>query len=157
FDQIPNNSGGSDMVMPDFKPDQQRIRSFFQRLEYGFNIQSQPGQSFLPAISDIALTLGYKLSDNKRFGIGASYKIGWGNGFKDMHISSEGIGLRSYVDVKAKGSIWLSGGFEYNYLSSFRSVQDLHNNIDAWQRSALVGLSRKYKVGKKEGNMQLLY
>ena len=83
--------------------------------------------------------------------------MGWGTGIKNIKLSSEGIGLRSYVDVKAKGSIWLSGGFEYNYLSSFRNLQDLQNNIDVWQRSALLGLSKKYKVGKKEGNMQLLY
>ena len=120
-------------------------------------IQSQPAQYYLPATTDVALTLGYKLNDNKRFGIGASYKIGWGNGLKDIHISNEGIGLRSYIDIKAKGNIWLSGGFEYNYLSSFRSLQDLHNNIDVWQRSALMGLSKKYKIGKKEGNAQLLY
>jgi hypothetical protein len=157
LNKFSNGSGSSDMTMPDFKPSNQKTKSFFQRLEYGFNIQSQPAQYFLPSTSDLALTLGYKLSDNKRMGIGASYKIGWGNAFKDIHISSEGIGLRSYIDVKAKGSIWLSGGFEYNYLSSFRSLQDLHNNIDVWQRSALMGLSKKYKVGKKAGNMQLLY
>jgi len=150
----PLGAGGT---MPDFAPNQQKTKSFFKRLEYGFNIQSQPGHYFLPATSYVALTLGYKLSDNKRFGFGGSYKIGWGNGFKDIHISSEGIGLRSYVDIKAKGSIWLSGGFEYNYLSSFRSLQDLHNNIDVWQRSALMGISKRYKIGKKEGNMQLLY
>ena len=74
-----------------------------------------------------------------------------------MHITSDGIGLRSYIDIKAKGSIWLSGGFEYNYLSSFKSLYELHNNVDAWQRSALMGVSKRYKVGKKEGNMQLLY
>ncbi|MFT4153632.1 MAG: hypothetical protein QM629_07425, partial [Parafilimonas sp.] len=106
----------------------------------------------------------YKLSDNKRMGIGASYKIGWGS-IKHIDVSSEGIGLRSYVDMKmptvAKGKIlngiWFSGGFEYNYLSSFKSIQELHRNVDVWQKSALLGLSKKYKVGKKEGNMQLLY
>jgi hypothetical protein len=157
LNQFYSGSGSSDMATPDFNPNDERTRSFFKRVEYGFNIQSQPGQYYLPATSDIALTLGYKLSDNKRFGLGASYKIGWGNGFKNIRISSEGAGLRSYVDIKAKGSIWLSGGFEYNYLSGFRSLQDLHNNINAWQRSALMGISKKYKIGKKEGSMQLLY
>jgi hypothetical protein len=160
-----SDGGGSDMTMPDFKPNNQKTKSFLQRLEYGFNIQSQPGEYYLPATSSIAATVGYKLSDNKRFGIGASYIMGWGNGIKDIHLSSEGVGLRSYVDIKSpfnsKGkffnSLWLSGGFEYNYLSSFRSLQDLHNNVDIWQRSVLMGMSKKYKVGKKEGNMQLLY
>jgi hypothetical protein len=157
LNQFSHSSGSSDVATPDFKPNNERTRSFFNRLEYGFNIQSQPGRYYLPATSDIALTLGYKLSDNKRVGLGAGYKIGVGNGFKNMHVSSEGASLRSYVDIKAKGSIWLSGAFEYNYLSSFRSLQDLHNNIDVWQRSALLGVSKRYRIGKKEGNMQLLY
>ncbi|MFT4092590.1 MAG: hypothetical protein QM640_03035 [Niabella sp.] len=162
----PLGTGGSssDMTMPDFAPNTEKSKSFLKRLEYGLNIQSEAGRYSLPAMSDIALTLGYKLSDNKRMGIGASYKIGWGS-IKHIDVSSEGIGLRSYVDMKmpevAKGKIlngiWFSGGFEYNYLSSFKSIQELHRNVDVWQKSALLGLSKKYKVGKKEGNMQLLY
>lgn len=164
INKFSNGGGNSDMTMPDFKPNDQKTKSFLQRLEYGLNIQSESGRYSLPAMSDIALTLGYKLSDTKRFGIGASYKVGWGD-IQHIHISSEGIGLRSYVDIKmppvAKGkifgSLWFSGGFEYNYLSSFRSIDELHDNVDVWQRSALLGISKKYKIGKKEGNMQLLY
>ena len=162
--QFANGGGSSDMTMPDFKPNDQKTKSILKRLEYGMNVQSEPGRYSLPAMSDIALTLGYKLSDTKRFGIGASYKVGWGT-IQHIHISSEGVGLRSYVDIKFPpvaggkilGGIWLSGGFEYNYLSSFRSIQELHSNVDVWQRSALMGISKKYKVGKKECNMQLLY
>ena len=158
LNKLGTNSGSSDMTMPDFKPNEQKTKSLLQRLEYGFNIQSEPSHYYLPTTSDFALTLGYKLSDNKRLGIGASYKMGWGSSLKNIQLSSQGIGLRSYVDVKAKASIWLSGGFEYNYLSAFRNLQDLRTNIDIWQRSALLGLSKKYKIGKKkEGNMQLLY
>lgn len=162
---IGTNSGSSDMTMPDFKPNEQKTKTFLQRLEYGFNIQSEPSRYYLPTTSDFALTLGYKLSDSKRFGVGASYKMGWGNGLKDIQISNQGFGLRSYIDikspVKSKGiffsDLWLSGGFEYNYLSAFRNLQDLENNIDIWQRSALFGLSKRYKVGKKDGSMQVLY
>jgi len=157
LNKLGTNSGSSDMTMPDFKPNEEKTKSFLQRLEYGFNIQSAPSSYIIPTTTDFALTLGYKLSERKKLGIGASYKMGWGSSLKDIQISSQGIGLRSYVDVKAKGSIWVTGGFEYNYLSAFTNVQDLQNNIDIWQRSALLGLSKKYKIGKKEGNMQLLY
>ena len=159
-----SNGGSGYMTMPDFKPNDQKAKSFLKRLEYGINIQSESSRYSLPSMSDIALTIGYKLSDTKRFGIGASYKIGWGN-IKHIDITSEGVGLRSYVDIKipaaakAKilGNIWISGGFEYNYLSSFKCIQELHNNVDVWQRSMLLGLSKKYKAGKREGNLQLLY
>jgi len=157
LNKFSNGGGNSDMTMPEFKPNDQKTKSFFKRLEYGFNIQNEPGRYSLPALTDIALSIGYKFSDKKRLGIGASYKIGRGRDIQHMHFTNEGVGLRSYIDIKAKGSIWLSGGFEYNYLNSFKTLQELHSKVDVWQRSALIGLSRKYKVGKKEGNMQLLY
>jgi hypothetical protein len=146
----------SDMTMPDFKPNNEHTKSFLQRLEYGLNIQSEKSRYLLPATSEIALTLGYKLSSTKVMGIGISYSLGWGTGLNDIHFSNEGIGFRSYADLKLKGSIWISGGFEYNYLQRFSDISNL-KNIDVWQRSALMGLFKKYKAGKKEGNMQLLY
>lgn len=155
-----NKAGGgsSDMTMPDFKNvNNQKTKSFFSRLECGFNIQSGRSNSLLPAISDIALTIGYKVSDGKTLGIGASYKIGWGRGFKDIRLTSEGIGLRGYADIKLKGNIWATGGFEYNYFQHFNSFESI-KNLDIWQRSALMGLTKKYKIGKKrEGSFQLLY
>lgn len=149
--------GNSDLAMPDgFKPNSQKTKSFLQRLEYGFNIQSQSSNNILPSISDIALTAGYKLTDKSILGIGASYKLGWGRPFNDIHISSEGVGLRSFVDIKAKGSIWVTGGYELNYLQAFSKLDDL-KKPDVWQRSGLLGLTKKYKVGKKQGNLQLLW
>jgi hypothetical protein len=152
------------MTMPDFKPNDEKSKSFLKRLEYGFNIQSEPGRYSLRAISDIALTLAYRLSDSKALGIGASYKVGWGS-IQHFQITSEGVGLRSYIDIKSpinsRGAmlqgLWISGGLEYNYLSSFRTLRELHDNVNVWQRSALLGITKKYKIGKKEGNMQLLY
>ena len=121
------NKGGSDMTMPDFKPDEQHTKNFLQRIEYGFNIQSQRSTNWLPATSDIALTLGYKFSDKIVFGTGVSYKIGWGNGWNHFKLSSQGIGLRSYLDIKARGSLWISGGYEFNYMQEFSKFDDIKN------------------------------
>ncbi len=150
-------SGASDMIMPDFKPNNQKTKSFLQRLQYGFNVQNSPSTNLLPAIADLGLTLGYKLSDKTIVGIGASYKLGLGRGFSHIAFTSQGVGSRSYIDIKAKGSIWITGGYEYNYMQQFSKLADLRK-IDIWQKSALLGLTKKYRIGKnKEGNMQLLY
>lgn len=150
--------GSSNMTMPDFKPNNQKTKSFLKRLEYGFNVQNNQSTNLLPTISDIGLTLGYKLSDKAVMGIGASYKLGLGKGLNHIAFSSQGISMRSYMDIKAKGSIWITGGYEYNYMQQFSKLQDLRSNIDVWQRSALIGITKKYKIGKnKQGNMQLLY
>ena len=148
--------GSSDMVMLDFKPNQQKTKTFFRRLEYGFNIQSQGSTSLLPSTSDIALTLGYKLSDKASAGIGASYKLGIGRGWNHIQFSNQGVGLRSYVDIKTKGSVWISGGLEYNYMEEFRKWEQV-KDLDLWQKSGLIGLTKKYKAWKKEARMQLLY
>lgn len=141
-------NSNSDLELPDgFKPNTQKTKTFLQRLEYGANIQSQKANNYFPVTSDIGLSLGYKLNDKGSIGIGGSYKLGLGRGWNNIRMSSEGVGLRSYVDYKLKGSIYISGGYEQNYHSAFSTIQQLQN-YSAWQTSGLVGLSKKYKVSK---------
>jgi len=143
--------------MPDFTPNQQKTKSFLQRLEYGLNMQTSGTTNFLPATLDIAPTVGYRFSQNFSAGIGGGYKIGLGRGWNHISLSHQGVSLRSYADARLKGSIWLSGGFEYQYLSAFENLRQI-KNLDTWQHSALLGLSKKLKVGKKkESKIQLLY
>ena len=106
--------------------------------------------------TDLAATCGYRFTDHATAGVGASYNLGWGSGLNHIAWSSQGIGLRSFLDIKAKGSIWITGGFEYNYMQEFAKLTDLRNP-DIWQKSAVLGITKKYKVGKQNGNMQLLY
>ena len=77
-----------------FSQTQQKTKSFFKRLEFGSNFQSQKSTYFFPATTDIGLSVGYKLNDKSILGIGASYKVGLGKGWNDIHISHQGIGLR---------------------------------------------------------------
>ena len=162
-DKITKAGGGSsDMIMPDFKPNTQKTKSFLKRIEYGANIQSQKTNVFLPVTSDIALTAGYKLNDKSVIGVGISYKMGWGSGWKNIKLSNEGVGLRTYIDWKLKpifGKVegfWISGGYEQNYQKSFANISQL-KSLDYWQTSGLIGLSKKYKIGKKTNNLQLLW
>ncbi|MES2372833.1 MAG: hypothetical protein V4557_09655 [Bacteroidota bacterium] len=148
--------GSGEIQVPDFKPNNQKTKSFWKRLEYGLNIQSQGTSNFLPATSDIALLAGYKINDKNTVGMGAGYKLGWGKNISNINLTSQGISLRSYLDMKLKGSIWISGGYEYNYQNEFEKIDEL-KNISAWQKSGLIGLSKKYKIGKKNGNLQLLW
>lgn len=147
----------SDLTIPDFKPNELKTKSFLKRLEYGISIQSQRSRSYLPASSDIALTAGYKISGNSILGLGVSYKLGWGDGgFNNLHLTSEGIGARSYVDIKVKGNFWATGGYEMNYLKTIGRYEVL-KNFSNWQRSGLLGITKKYKAGKKENKIQLLW
>ncbi len=153
---LPGGSSGS-VVMPDFTPNSQKTKSLLGRLQFGYNVQTQKSNILVPTTASLALTLGYKLSDKSSVGVGMSYNLGLGNGLNHIAFSNQGLGLRSYLDIKAKGSLWISGGFEYNYFTAFSGISDI-KNLDLWQKSALLGISKKYKITKnKTGILQVLY
>jgi len=145
--QLMGSSESDDLTMPDFKPNSQRVKSFFDRLQYGINFQSQKASGYFPASTDIGLSIGYKLNDKSVIGIGASYQVGWGSGWGNIKITHEGIGFRSFLDWKIKGQLWLSGGYERNY-GEFKTIDQLRD-LGAWQQSGLIGLSKTFKVRSK--------
>jgi len=152
--------GSSDDIMPQgFKPNNQKTKSFFKRLEYGTNVQTQKAQSYFPVTSDLGLSVGYRLNDKSVVGIGASYKLGLGTGWRNISISQQGAGLRSYIDWKLKGSFWMSGGYEMNYRTVFNSIAQLQD-MSAWSHSGLIGLSKIVDVKSKffkKTKLQLLW
>lgn len=156
--------GNGDAEIPNFKANSQKTKSFFEKLEYGTNVQSQRARYFFPVTSDIGLSLGYRINDKSIIGIGASYKIGWGRSWDNIKITHQGIGLRSYLDWKipspvggAGGGLYISGGYEQNYRNMINSIDQLRN-YSAWQRSGLIGVSKKYKISKKmKGEMRLMW
>lgn len=154
-----NNLGGNhnNPEMPDFKPNYQKTKRFMDRLELGTNLQTVRSNRYFPSASDIGLSLGYKLNDKSIVGIGSAYKIGWGKDIKHISITHQGMGLRSFVDYKIKGNFWLSGGAEINYHTRFKDFEIL-KDYSAWQKSAMLGVSKKYQVSNiLKGNVQLLY
>ncbi|MDE3234508.1 MAG: hypothetical protein KGO81_01045 [Bacteroidota bacterium] len=148
------NNGTPESI--DFKPNNQKVKTFWKRLDFGFNMQSTGQRYALPAISDLAISLGYKLNDNSIIGIGFSDKVGLGKSINDIHLSNQGVGFRSFLDIKIKNKIWLSGGYEVNYLPDINKVP-LLMNCSPWQRSGLLGVTKKLKAGKKETKMQVLW
>lgn len=152
--RLPGTNQSGDLTMPDFKPNQQKTKSFLQRLELGWNLQTKRASIMLPSIADIGLNIGYKLNDNSIIGGGMAYKLGMGNGWKDIRFSHQGVSLRTFMDIKIKGGLWLSGGYERNYMQAFSRF----SQINDWQKSALLGITKKLKINKKkETKIQLLY
>lgn len=168
-----NGGGSSDMAMPDFKPNNQKTKSFLKRIEIGTNFQTQRATNYFPTTTDFAITAGYKLTDKSIAGIGLSGKMGWGKNWKQIRVTGEGIGLRAYADWKAPdlfktnsrfvASLWFTVGAEMNYTRTVESLA-VFKNYSNWNKSALAGLTKKYsmnsplKKGKKvQGTMQVLY
>jgi hypothetical protein len=153
--------GGSDMDLPDFKPNNQKTKSFWQRLEYGTNIQSAKSSYFFPTTTDFGLSVGYKINDKSTIGVGTSYKMGWGKDIRNISISSQGVGFRSFLDMKIKGSFYGSGGFEYNYQPMNDTVSTVGGiTAKSWKQSGLVGVSKVISIKSrffKKTRMQLLW
>jgi hypothetical protein len=152
-------SGGENVESPNFQPNDQKTKSFLGRLEYGMNLQTIRTNTDFPTVTDIALTLGYKLNKTNSVGIGASYKIGWGNGFNHIAVTNQGVGLRSYLNIKIKGSWSATGGFEYNYETPFTAVKELYN-LNWWTKSGLIGVMKTIPVKSrliKKTTLQLLW
>lgn len=156
-DKINKAGGGSsDVEMPDFKPNSQKTKTFFRRLEYTADVQFGKANNLLPSAADIGLGIGYLLNDKSSIGVGVSYKMGMGS-IQHISITHQGLGFRSYGDYKIKGTFFISGGYEMNYNAAFKKIEQL-KDYNAWQRSALLGVSKKYKISKKvKGEMKLLY
>lgn len=149
---IKMGGGSSDAEMPEgFKPNNQKTKSFLKRIELGTNIQSVRSNGILPTTSDLAISAGYQLNDKSVIGIGASYKLGWGQNIQNIRISHQGVGARSFIDWKLKGAWWISGGFEMNYRPDLSGLTipspfGVSRMGAAWQQSCLIGMSRKLPV-----------
>jgi hypothetical protein len=152
-------AGSGDADVPDFRPNDQKTKTFWKRIEYGVNFQTTHSNYYFPVVTDLGLSLGYKLGHGNDVGVGASYKIGWGSGFNHIALSSEGLGLRSFLDIQLKGSFSATGGFEYNYTTPFTSFQQL-NQLQYWTKSGLIGISKTVSMNGrvlKKTKVQLLW
>ncbi len=149
---------GNPEPMPDFKTNSQHGRSFLKRLEYKADVQFGKVNRLLPTTGDFSLSVGYKLNDKGVLGVGSSFKLGLGSGIRNIRFSTQGYGLRSYIDWQVrKTDIYVSGGYEANYLSQLRD-SSLPAQVNVWQKSGLIGATKKYSMGKKKkGYVQLLF
>ncbi len=154
----PRLGTGGTGELPDFKPNSQKTKTFLQRIEYCFDVQFAKNTSLIPTTSSFALSIGYKINDKSIIGVGGAYKVGIGE-IRDINITHQGIGLRSFIDWKLKKQIFVTGGYELNHNAQFKNIRQLQN-YDSWQRSALIGMAKKINVKSKwfkATKIQLLY
>jgi hypothetical protein len=152
-------SGSGDIDMPDFKPNDQKTKTFLKRIVYGVNFQTTRTNSYYPTVADLGLSLGYQLGHSNTVGVGFSYKIGLGNGWDHIAFSSQGVGLRAFADIKLKGSFFITTGMEYNYTTPFASLRQIRDP-DYWTKSGLIGVSKTVSVKSrvfKQTKLSLLW
>jgi hypothetical protein len=141
-------SGSGSMDMPDFKPQNQKTKSFMKRLELGIDLQTTRANGWFPSTTCFGLSVGYKISNKTTVSVGGSYNVGWGTSIQHIHFTSQGVGIRSSIDVLIRKKISITGGFEENYTNAFTSLSQLQTT-SMWQRSGLFGLSKMVSLPGK--------
>lgn len=152
-------AGNTAADIPEFRPNESKTKPFWGRLEYGANFQTTHTNYYYPIVTDLGISLGYRLGHGKVVGIGASYKIGWGSGIQHIAITGQGAGLRSFLQVGIKGGFSAAGGFEYNYTTPFTSYQQL-KRLQYWTKSGLIGIAKTVSINSrvfKKTQLQLLW
>lgn len=141
-------AGSSDISAPDFQPQKEKTKTFFGRLQYGFNFQSTHNSYYYPDVLALGVSVGYKLGNDNVIGIGGSYNMGLGNGINHIAITSNGLSVRSFLTIKIKGTLSASGNFEYNYSTPFTNYQQL-KQLQNWSKSGLIGLQKTISTKSK--------
>lgn len=152
-------AGGENIESPNFTPNDQKTKPFWGRLEYGVSLQTSRTNYNFPTVTDLGLSVGYKLNKNNSVGLGASYKLGWGSGIGHIALSSQGVGLRSFLNIRIKNSWSATGGLEYNYETPFSSLKQI-DHLSDWTQSGLIGVSKTVSVKSrllKKTSLQLLF
>jgi hypothetical protein len=143
--------------MPDFKPNPMKTLSIWQRLEPGANLQMSPSNRYFPAQAELAAQIAYKFSQKGSIGIGIAYKLGLGTGWDHIAFSHRGAGIRAFIAYKIKNSFYVNGGYEGNRNIPFTYLSEL-KVTSLWQKSALIGISKKFRVNDKlKSSVMLLY
>lgn len=143
----------SDPEMPQ-RFNAERGKSFMKRLTWETNFHTQHIQV---TMTDVAVTVGYKINDKSVFSLGGSARVGLGKDWNSLKLTSEGYGLRSVLDMKLKHSIWMMGSYETNYYSRFAGAQ-YSAPVNPWQANILVGFMKRIQItSKKNGMIRLAY
>jgi hypothetical protein len=153
--KFPNLSSAADM--PDYEPKDMKIKKILGKFKPGGNIQSQKNNQYFPGILNIEGQVAYQFHKNGSVGVGLAYMLGTGEGWSKIAFSNRGIGYRSFIDWRLKGSFFVNGGYELNHINAFSGIEELRH-WNGFQESGLIGISEKYPIGPKlKANVMLLF
>jgi hypothetical protein len=157
-----------DLHKPSFKINKMRGLPFWKRIEKQYNFQTTratvDGQ---PAILQVSAMAGYRQSPKLTYGLGLVEATGLGQSWTNLHLSFQGLGLRSYFTWLWQYGIGAYAGYERLYKqaafsnSSTAPDQTLTpspHSTASYSESVLIGLTKTYHINSKwNGQVQLLY
>ncbi|XZF15434.1 hypothetical protein ACTHGU_04800 [Chitinophagaceae bacterium MMS25-I14] len=152
-----------------FNKNPMRGLPFWKRIEKSYNWQTTRATTDgTPAMLQLAGMAGYKQTPKLTYGIGIAADFGLGQDWNHIHLSFEGVGLRSFAKYDFIYGIGLYAGYERTYKravfnNSSAAPTELSNitsphSTQYYNESALIGLAKSYKLNSKwNGAVQVLY
>lgn len=154
----------NDQSEKDFKPNSQKTKTFWQRVEIGTDFQFNRKTKELPMSVTTGLTVGFKLHDKLCLGAGIGANLNIGNDLKHPSPSAEKVVFRSFSEYGLGKEFFIRAGWERSFIKTVTSFENL-NRRSYFYESALIGISKsipsRIKVPflkkKVSGKVMLLY
>ena len=151
-----------------FKPNPMRGLPLTKRLEktYSWNVRRADASTRTPASLEGAAMIGFKHTPKLSYGIGLAVVLGLGKDWNNIHLSMEGIGLRSYAAWQWQWGIGGYAGYERLhkkalFQSGEETISPLYpqkHSTEKYNESVLLGLTKSYRINSKwNGAVQVLY
>ncbi len=147
----------------EWNPNPLKTKRFVDRLSYTANFQFDRRNSFLPASSTLAAGLSYQYFKNGNLGISGNFiqpmpKVQLHAEDKWSVPVSSGFGVRSFLDLKVRKSLFVQAGYERNFRPYNTGVANYHGGFNA-MNSAMAGLKIVYPVKNKKSNptLEIMY
>lgn len=142
---------------------------FWKRIEKSYNWQTTRATTDgTPAMLQLAGMAGYRQTPKLTYGIGIAADFGLGQDWNHIHLSFEGVSLRTFIKYNFIYGIGMYAGYERTYKRSVFSnsnaaptelsnLTSLHNT-QYYSESVLIGLTKSYRLNSKwNGAVQVLY
>ena len=132
--------------MPKFTPNPYKTKSFWQRIDVGFNLQFDNRTRSLPSTGIAGAQASFNFDPKLSAGVLANYRFGMGD-IKNIHFSHAGAGYGVFANYKIWKNLGVQAGYERNWRAEMEMNEIRHPEV--WTSSTLVGLTYEYGIGKK--------
>jgi len=146
----------------EWKKNPLKSKRMHDRLFYGLSFQADPHTAFFPSSGAFNGQIGFQLTQDLNLSLGGSYILAFNAkqlSTDDLKIpvSTNGFSLRSSLDHRLKGPIFLKGNFEISQRTSTAELQ-LNRTTHEFERALLLGLKFRTSKGmSKKATTEVFY
>ena len=141
--------------MPKFTPNPYKTKSFWDRIDVGFNLQFDDRTNILPSTGLAGAQVSFNFDPKFSVGVLANYRFGIGE-IENIHFSHAGAGYGAFANYKLWKGIGVQAGYERNWRAETVTGENRYPAV--WTNAALAGITWEYGIGKKaKGTMGVFY